>query len=146
MNLLSSLTLGVNAAWKNDSTGYWYTEGNSRTIGWRLIDSSWYYFGQDGYVQHNKIVDNYYLYSNGEGVALKDTKMHIKIPMDWARIDDYSYENNINNKTILAYDETNIAGMDQNKFMYGYVSGFTQNEANVVSTKKSFNGHDSNCY
>jgi hypothetical protein len=146
VTLLSSLTVGVNAAWKNDSAGYWYTDGNSRTIGWKLINSSWYYFGQDGYMQHNKIVGDFYLYSNGEGVALRDTKIHIKMPMDWARIDDYYYENNINNKTILGYNETNIAGIDLNKFMYGYIMGLTQNQPNVINTKKSFNGYDADCY
>lgn len=142
--LLAGLPLGVSAEWKNNTKGWWYTEGNSYATGWRLINSSWYYFDDNGYVEHNKIIGNYYLYSNGEGVALMDTKIHIKMPMDWARIDDNSYMHN--NKTALLYGGEKIPGNDIDGAIDGFKSGLTKNSSNVISTKKNYNGYDANCY
>ena len=66
------------------------------------------------------------------------------MPMDWARFDDNSYTHN--NKTALLYSENNIAGIDENAFIDGFKSGVTQNSANVISTKKNFNGYNANCF
>lgn len=57
--------LGANAEWKQDNHGWWNTEGNSWSIGWRQLDSKWYYFGQDGYMAHDTIIDNYKIDNNG---------------------------------------------------------------------------------
>ena len=58
----------ANAAWKENSAGYWYTEGSSYATGWRNIDNSWYYFDGTGYMKTGWIKDKdkwYYLSSNG---------------------------------------------------------------------------------
>lgn len=51
--------------WKQDSKGWWYQEGNSWVIGWKLIDNKWYYFYSDGYMAHDTTIGGYYLNSSG---------------------------------------------------------------------------------
>lgn len=65
----------TNAEWRKDNRGWWYTEGNLWATGWRKIDSKWYYFGQDGYMETGWIQDDngkwYYL--NNDGSMTHDT-------------------------------------------------------------------------
>lgn len=59
----------ASAEWRQDSAGWWYAKGSSWSQGWDLIDSKWYYFGQDGYMKTGWLEDGgnwYYLYSSGE--------------------------------------------------------------------------------
>lgn len=61
-------TIEANAEWKQDSNGWWYTEGNSWAIGWRKIDNNWYCFNENGYMKKGWVLDNgkwYFLDSNG---------------------------------------------------------------------------------
>ena len=62
----------VNAEWKQDSNGWWYSENNSWYTRWQHINNQWYYFGQDGYMAHDTIIDSYYL--NGDGIYLNPIK------------------------------------------------------------------------
>lgn len=55
----------ANAAWKSDSTGYWYTSGSSYLTGWHSIDGNWYYFYGNGYMAHDCWIGNYYVNSQG---------------------------------------------------------------------------------
>ncbi|NFE84601.1 hypothetical protein FC754_10705 [Clostridium botulinum] len=55
----------ANAEWEQNNTGWWYTEGNSWSTGWRLINGNWYYFYSDGYMAHDTTIDGYYLNSSG---------------------------------------------------------------------------------
>lgn len=55
----------VQAEWKQDSTGWWYTEGSSYAKGWKLIDKNWYYFYSNGYMAQDTVIDGYYLNSSG---------------------------------------------------------------------------------
>jgi hypothetical protein len=66
--------IGVGAEWKQDNTGWWYTEGSSWSVGWKLIDGKWYYFGQDGYMKTGwiKYNDRWY-YLNLDGSMAHDT-------------------------------------------------------------------------
>lgn len=57
--------IGANAEWKQDSTGWWYTEGISWATGWRSINGNWYYFYSNGYMAKNTTIDGYYLDSSG---------------------------------------------------------------------------------
>lgn len=71
--LISTLALiptGVSAEWKQDSNGWWYSEGSSWAIGERKIDGHYYYFEPTGYMATGwrKVNDNLKYYdSNGYG-------------------------------------------------------------------------------
>ena len=54
--------------WKENSTGKWYqlADGSYPKKIWKLIDGSWYYFDEHGYMVHDKWIGNYYLKSNGQ--------------------------------------------------------------------------------
>ena len=57
---------GVQAAWRQDSKGWWYEQGNSYLKNcWQLINGNWYYFDNDGYMESNAVVNGYYLNGNG---------------------------------------------------------------------------------
>ncbi|OOM16039.1 hypothetical protein [Clostridium saccharobutylicum] len=90
-SVLSLNPIGVSAEWKKDNSGWWYSEGSSYATGWKNINETWYYFYSNGYVatgwqrldgnwyyfhkgslysnggdmQHDTIIDGYYLNSNG---------------------------------------------------------------------------------
>ncbi|WP_242864723.1 hypothetical protein [Clostridium botulinum] len=36
-SILALKPIGASAEWKNDNTGWWYSEGNSYSVEWRLI-------------------------------------------------------------------------------------------------------------
>lgn len=58
----------ASAAWKQDSNGWWNTEGSSYSTGWKQIDGAWYYFASNGYMQTGWVNDNgswYYLNNSG---------------------------------------------------------------------------------
>lgn len=58
----------ASAAWKQDSNGWWNTEGSSYSTGWKQIDGAWYYFASNGYMQTGWVNDNgswYYLTNSG---------------------------------------------------------------------------------
>lgn len=65
MCLLGLAPIKANAAWKQNSTGWWYTEGSSYATGWRLIDGRWYYFYSNGYMASNTTIEGYRLGNNG---------------------------------------------------------------------------------
>ncbi|ALS18130.1 MULTISPECIES: N-acetylmuramoyl-L-alanine amidase family protein [Clostridium] len=55
--------VAASAAWKQDAKGWWNTEGNSWSIGWRQIDGTWYHFDETGYMSTGWVID----YSAGYG-------------------------------------------------------------------------------
>lgn len=65
--------IAANAEWKQDNTGWWYTEGNSWAIGWKQIDGKWYYFDSNGYMAHDTKIGQDYLGSDGAWVNSNDT-------------------------------------------------------------------------
>ena len=68
LTILSTASVTANAAWKQNSTGWWYTEGNTWATGWRLINGNWYLFDSNGYMKTGWQYNNgnwYYLYSSG---------------------------------------------------------------------------------
>ena len=73
--------IGVNAEWKNNSTGWWYSDGGICYTGWKLIDGNWYYFYSDGYMARNTTIDGYYL--NNSGAWTNDKPVSQKIQGTW---------------------------------------------------------------
>ena len=68
MTIVTVFPVGASAAWKQDSHGWWNTEGNSYSKGWRAIGNNWYYFGSDGYMRTGWAKDNgtwYYMQPSG---------------------------------------------------------------------------------
>ena len=63
--MLTIYPIGASAEWKQNSNGWWNTEGSSWSIGWKELDGKWYYFGQDGYMAHDTAIDGYELGSDG---------------------------------------------------------------------------------
>ena len=78
----------MRTGWINDGYAYyfmnnngqitkgWFTEGNNKyylgndgamRTGWQEIDNNWYYFEQSGFMARNKIIENWYVNSNGVG-------------------------------------------------------------------------------
>ncbi|MFW2491752.1 hypothetical protein ACN077_24825 [Clostridium chromiireducens] len=68
-------TLGANAEWRQDSNGWWNSEGNSWSIGWRYINGEWYYFEENGYMAHDTIIDGYKLDSDGAWIESTQNKL-----------------------------------------------------------------------
>lgn len=74
ITLLAIAPSSVNADWKQDNRGWWYSQGSSYVTNWEKIDGQWYYFDSNGYMKTGWVNDNgswYYLY--GDGTMAHDT-------------------------------------------------------------------------
>lgn len=67
-SVLTLTPLKVNAEWKQDNKGWWYSDSSSWATGWRNINGAWYYFNSDGYMEHDKTIEGYKLGSDGNCV------------------------------------------------------------------------------
>lgn len=63
--VISINPIGASAEWKQDSNGWWNTEGSSYSKGWTAIDGKWYYFNSNGYMAHDTTIDGYILGTDG---------------------------------------------------------------------------------
>ena len=73
-SVLALNPVGASASWKQDSNGWWNSEGSSWSIGWKEINEKWYYFDCTGYMKTGWMQDGnkwYYLYRSGD--MAKDT-------------------------------------------------------------------------
>lgn len=65
ISLIATTSISANAEWMQNSTGWWYTEGSSWSVGWRQINNQWYYFDTTGYMKTGWLQDTdgkwYYL-------------------------------------------------------------------------------------
>jgi hypothetical protein len=73
VSLMALNPMGASAEWIQDSTGWWYAEGSSYAIGWKLIDGKYYYFNNNGYMMHDTYIDKYRLGSDGAWVETTRT-------------------------------------------------------------------------
>lgn len=63
--------IGASAEWKQDSTGWWYSDGNSYYLDWHKIDGKWYYFNKDtGYMVHDAIIAGYTIGPDGARIEI----------------------------------------------------------------------------
>ncbi|MCS6131572.1 hypothetical protein DWV13_07980 [Clostridium botulinum] len=71
--IVSINPIGANASWKQDNNGWWNTEGNSWSRGWKNIDGTWYYFNtSNGYMKTGWLNESgiwYYFNTNGSMVT-----------------------------------------------------------------------------
>ena len=139
--LLTILPISANAAWKQDSKGWWNTEGASYSIGWKKIDSKWYYFDQSGYMDHNTIVDGYYIDSKGSAVVVKIGDMPIKIPSNWVKSDKQKLNHYvIDGKATLNYETIDTFGGSESSFINGMKYAITKSSSEVQVSEKNYNG------
>lgn len=87
ISLLGIMPVVANAEWKSNSTGWWYTNGNSWDTGWNYIDGNWYYFKYNGYMKTGWIkYDDTWYYLNSSG-ALDNSMTTKTMPTQ-----NYTYE------------------------------------------------------
>lgn len=69
LTLIMANPIEANAYWNQNSTGWWYTTGNSSYAkGWNQINGKWYHFDSEGYMSTGWVQDGanwYYLYEDG---------------------------------------------------------------------------------
>jgi len=146
-SLLSIFPIGVSALWKQDSKGWWNTEGNSYSVGWKKIDSKWYYFDKSGYMDHNTIVDGYYIDSSGVGVVTTKGDIPIKIPSDWIKLDNKkSAIYAIEGKATFSYDTMDTFGSSESSFINGMKYGITKGSSEVEVSEKNYNGKNATVF
>ena len=138
---------GASALWKKDSKGWWNTEGNSYSVGWKKIDSKWYYFEQSGYMAHNLIVDGYYIDSSGEAVIITKGDIPIKIPSDWVKSDNKkSVTYIIDGKATFNYDTNDTFGGSESSFINGMKYGIAKSSSEVQVSEKNYNGKNATIF
>ena len=77
-SLLATTSISANAEWMQNSTGWWYTEGNSWATGWRQINNQWYYFDTTGYMKTGWLqdTDGKWYYLNNDGSMMTNSKIN----------------------------------------------------------------------
>lgn len=134
---------GVSASWKQDNSGWWYTEGNSWVTGWRNIDKKWYYFYPNGYMAHNTVRDNYYINGNGEGIELTNKDLPIKIPSNWAKVTDKAYATP--NGSVFVCDVRSSFGGSESAIIQGMKEGIINKASDLKTIEKNYSGHNATC-
>lgn len=76
-SMLTIYPIKANAEWKQDSNGWWNTEGSSWSVGWKEINGKWYYFRQDGYMAHDAVIDGYELGSDGAWIQATSNSKNV---------------------------------------------------------------------
>ena len=107
LGMIATSVLAINpirasASWKQNNTGWWYTEGSSSATGWNEIDGKWYYFYQNGYMAKNTQINNYKIDLNG---VAEDNPVNYQYP---------SYEWKMKNET-MADGHNNYYYIENNK-------------------------------
>jgi hypothetical protein len=73
LTIFSTNSIKANAEWRQNTSGWWYTEGTSYATGWREIEGKWYYFYSSGYMAFNTTIDGYALSSSGQWITINNT-------------------------------------------------------------------------
>lgn len=119
-SILALKPIGASAEWKNDNTGWWYSEGNSYSVGWKSIDGIWYYFYPNGYMAKDTTVDGCILKSNGAYDAeIQSKKISVVYPSNWLKVVENGIElNYLDDKgTNLTSIAVNMGGLSKENFI-----------------------------
>lgn len=147
--LLTALPIGASAEWRSDNVGWWYSQGTSYPIGWKLIDHNWYYFNSNSYMAHNTMVDGYYIDSSGVAVATENVGLPIKIPASWIKMDNKKADVDsgyiISDKSAFIYKTMDTYGCSESLFMSGMKAGLANNQSNIDVSEKYYNGKKGIC-
>lgn len=142
VSVLALNPMDASAEWKQDSNGWWNTEGSSLwSVGWKEIGGKWYYFGQDGYMVHDTTINGYVIGSDGAWIQSDQSKLansdNISDPVKQSReeldqdiflslllpyiqksVDDY-YKNFLTEKPIVTPDYVHVLNVER---LLGYRS------------------------
>ncbi|MGG7203213.1 cell wall-binding protein [Clostridium butyricum] len=142
--ILFSSPIACHAEWIQDSTGWWYSNQTSWSIGWQMINEKWYYFDNNGYMQIGWIQTDgkwYYMYEDGS--MAKDTCINgYKLGSNGAWIDntntsiDTSIEVPISGDGKLS-DISNIDFKNINKIIF--FDGTTFNQPLTITDNQKIN-------
>lgn len=147
VSVLALNPIGASAAWKQDSKGWWNTEGSCWSIGWKEIDGKWYYFGQDGYMAHDTTIDGYYLNSTGAWVKsiiqTQSQKISVVYPSSWNKLsvkgrDVYYLDNKGTNVNLVSEDMKGSSEEDYYKAGVSYLK-INSGIDNINVKEKLFN-------
>ncbi|NFN94663.1 cell wall-binding protein [Clostridium botulinum] len=119
-SILALKPIGASAEWKNDNTGWWYSEGNSYSVGWKSIDGIWYYFYPNGYMAKDTTVDGCILSSSGAYDAeTQSKKISAVYPSNWLKVVENGIElNYLDDKgTNLTSIAVNMGGLSKENFI-----------------------------
>ncbi|NFN94914.1 hypothetical protein FDB28_12630 [Clostridium botulinum] len=136
----------ANASWKQDSVGWWNTEGSSYSKGWKNIDGKWYYFYNNGYMAKNTTIGGYVLGSDGAWITGNNnvnSGLPINIPSNWVKLSDKSYA--INSRSALVYDVKDTFGVDEDNVLFGIKESLILKTGYDVQ-EKSYNGNKATCF
>lgn len=104
-------SITAHAEWRQDNNGWWNTEGNSYSTGWKNINLKWYYFNPTGYMKTGWISDTskwYYLKDDGS-MAINETVNGYKVDNNgvWTQNTTVNSNNNSNVNNINSNNTTN---------------------------------------
>lgn len=123
----------ANAAWKENNVGWWYTEGNSWSTGWKNIDGTWYYFNPNGYMKTgwSSINGDYYYFYDDGSMAHDSIINGFTLDSDgkWISKTDFNLKNKLNEKDIINKITSEIINIDD-----------TENYNNDTSNKNDIDG------
>lgn len=141
-SILGVTSIGASAEWKQDGTGYWYSNGSSYAKGWSKINGWWYYFDNNGYMKTGWLYDNgnwYYLKKDGSMVAslysvvLIEGKYSTFAPDGkWLGYDEKANltTTNINNNTVFntspSANSNQLTAKEKIDYNYAHMDNFFQ--------------------
>lgn len=101
---------GANAEWRQDNNGWWYADGNSYYLGWKLINGNWYYFYSDGYMASDTLIGKYYVNIDGAYTLdmPKEVTAYINKLNDKNWVNQYTLGNEINKTALLDVNKDGI--------------------------------------
>jgi hypothetical protein len=143
--ILSTTCVSASAEWRQDNNGWWNSEGNSYSTGWRDINSKWYYFNPNGYMKTGWISDNgkwYYLKDDGS-MAINETVNGYKVDNNGVWIQNTTV--NSNNTSVNNVNSNNTTNTSvTNNINNGIVINGNVNIGNTTNTNTAIQQNNNN--